>query len=173
MDVLATYILYVTILLLLATFAYAGLRGAPWVPTKAQDVERFIKLANIQPGQVMMDLGCGDGRLLIAAADAGAEAHGYELSLFPYVLAHIRRLFAKNRSRVHLYFGNALTKDLKNVDIIYSFLMPKVHNNLKEKFEQQLKPGAKMITYVWPIDGLTPTKISTLENNFKLYLYER
>lgn len=168
-------LLFIILLLLLATFAYAGLKGAPWVPTKANDVQRFIALADIQPNQTMVDLGCGDGRLLVAAADANTnvQAIGYELSLFPYLLAHARRLFSSNRKNIHIHYGNALTKNLHDADIVYSFLMPKIHTKLKEKFTKELKPGAKMITYVWPIEGLEPSKISTLEKNFKIYLYER
>lgn len=160
---------------LLITFVYASYRGAPWVPTKANDVERFIALANIKPNQKMIDLGCGDGRLLTAAASANTnvQATGYELSLFPYILAQIRRLFSPHRKNIHIHYSNALTKNLHDADIVYSFLMPKIHTQLKEKFERELKPGAKMITYVWPIEGLHPSKISTLEKNFKIYLYER
>lgn len=168
-------LLFAIIFLVLLTFTYAGLKGAPWVPTKANDVERFIKLADIQPNQTMIDLGCGDGRLLLAAAAANTnvQAIGYELSLLPYILAHARRLFSPHRSRIHIHYGNALTKNLHNADIVYSFLMPKIHTELKEKFTKELRPGAKMITYVWPIEGLEPSKISTLEKNFKIYLYER
>jgi predicted RNA methylase len=123
----------------------------------------------------MVDLGCGDGRLLVAAAsdNTNVQAIGYELSLFPYILAHTRRLMSPHRKNIHIHYGNALTKNLRDADIVYSFLMPKIHTQLKEKFTHELKPGAKMITYVWPIEGLQSSKISTLEKSFKIYLYER
>jgi len=87
-----------------ATFAYAGFRGAPWVPMRAGDVERVVRLAAIKPGQTVYDLGCGDGRLLFAAATHGAVAHGFEISLLPLVIAKVRWLFAKHRARVTIFF---------------------------------------------------------------------
>ena len=161
------------IFVLLLTFAYAGWRGAPWVPTRKRDVERFLKLAEIKPGQKMYDLGCGDGRLVCAAAKAGAKTQGFELSLFPYVLANIRRLFQKDRARIKISFRDVWYSNLSDADVVYFFLMPKVYPKLKQKFEKELKSGAKIIAYVWPIDGWTPLKVDTLSQHPNLYLYQR
>src|SRR5690554_2066251 len=69
---------------------YAMLRGAPHVPSDVRSVQRMIELAEIQPGEKVADLGCGDGRILRAAMQKGAHATGYELSVFLYLLARIR-----------------------------------------------------------------------------------
>ena len=72
-------------------------KDAPWFPTRKNDVIRFLKLVDIKQGKKMYDLGCGDGRLVCAAANAGANAQGIELSLLPFILASIRKVFSKNR----------------------------------------------------------------------------
>lgn len=167
-----TTAIIIFIYVLLLTSVYAGWRGAPWVPTRKKDVERFLKLAEIKSGQKMYDLGCGDGRLLCAAAKAGANAQGYELSLFPFILAHIRRLFRKERSRIKISYRDVWNTNLSDADVVYFFLMPKVYPKLKEKFERELKKGAKVIAYVWPIQEWTPLKVDTSDHRSNIYLYQ-
>lgn len=167
--------LFLTIfaIILLVSFAYAGLRGAPWVPTKRIDVERFLNLAAIREGDKMYDLGCGDGRMVRAAAEAGAQAEGFELSLFPYILAKVRRSFSTQRSRIKISFRDIWYTDLHDVDIVYFFLMPKFYPKLKDKLEKELKSGARVIAYVWPIEGWEPVKIDEAAGRPKMFLYRK
>ncbi len=118
-------IIILFILTFVITFAYAGLRGAPWVPTKSQDVERFLRLANIKPGQKVYDLGCGDGRMVCAATKKGAVAQGFEISLLPFLFANIRRFFQKERKKIKIYYKDFWNYNLGDADIIYFFL---IHN---------------------------------------------
>ncbi|MBU0636665.1 class I SAM-dependent methyltransferase [Patescibacteria group bacterium] len=165
--------LAIFIFIFLLTFVYAGIRGAPWVPTKKKDIERFLKLAKIIPNQKIYDLGCGDGRLICAAAKVGAEAQGFEISLFPYLLANIYRIFQKNKSKIKISYKDFWYANLNNADIVYFFLMPKIYPKLKQKLEKELKHGAKVITYVWPIKEWTPIKVDVVKGYPNLYLYQR
>jgi SAM-dependent methyltransferase len=81
------WIFILILYIFLGTFAYAGIKAAPWFPTWSRDIDRFLKLAEIKPGQKFYDLGCGDGKLVFASAKAGATAVGYEISLLPYLIA--------------------------------------------------------------------------------------
>lgn len=157
----------------LLTFAYGSLRGAPWVPTKKRDVERFLKLSQLKPGQKMVDLGCGDGRLLCVAAQEGAKAQGFEVSLLPYFLANLRRLFHKDKSRIKISYRDVWQCNLSDADLVYVFLMPKIYPRLKQKFENELKPSARVIAYVWPIQGWEPVTIDSKKGCPNLYLYQR
>src|SRR3989344_7182924 len=143
-------------LLLLLSFVYGGLRGAPWVPMRARDVERVMKLAEINAGQKIYDLGCGDGRVLLAAAERGAEARGFEISLIPYAIACIKWLFFKKRQAVTISFKDFWFANFHDADVVYFFLMPDVYAKLKTKLEQELKSGALVIAYVWPMSGWEP-----------------
>ncbi len=165
--------LYISFFIVALTFAYAAIKGAPWVPTVGKDLERFLALAKIQPGQRMYDLGCGDGRLVVAAAEAGAEARGVELSLFPFAMAVFRQLLSPSRARVKILFRDIWHTDLSDADIVYFFLMPKVYPKLKEKLEKELKKGAKVITYVWAMPGWQAEKVDEAEGRAKMYLYQR
>lgn len=158
------------ILILLITYAYGSWRGAPWVPSKKLDVERFIKLAQISEGKIVYDLGCGDGRILQAVVDSGAEARGLELSLLPFLIAKIK-LF-KKRKKCHIEYGDFWFKNLGEADVIYIFLMPKIYEKLVTKFKAELKKGTKVVSYVWPLPGMEPIKIDRAEKHPPLYLYE-
>lgn len=165
------WILYIIAITVLLTFMYAGLRGAPWVPTWKQDVIRAIRLAGIQPGQKVYDLGCGDGRIVHAAARVGAEAVGYDISLLPYVLAKIRGLLPAKPGKYRIMFRDFWNIDISDADVVFVFLLPEFHNRLKIKFEQELKPSAKVTALVWPIKGWEPTETDSAENRVNIYLY--
>lgn len=162
-------VVVVITLVILATFIYAGFRGAPWVPTKNSDVERFLRLADIKPGAVMYDLGCGDGRIVQAAANAGARATGFEVSILPYLMARVRLIGSQARVR----FRDFWSMNLHDADVIYFFLMPGIYSKLKTKLENELKPGAKVIAHVWPVDGWTPVMVDIKAGSPKLYVYQR
>jgi len=162
------WILALILFIFLGSFAYAGVLAAPWFPTWSRDIERFLKLAEIKAGQKFYDLGCGDGKLVFAAAGAGAEAIGFEISLLPYLLARSRSFYVIN-SKVK--FKNFWKEGLSDADIVYLFLTPKVNPRVKEKLEHELKMGAKVIAYTWPIEGWQPTKIDTTPGQLPMYLY--
>ncbi len=158
---------FVIILLpILATFAYAGVRGAPWVPTWRRDVERFLKLARLKQGDRFYDLGCGDGRLVRAAADAGAIATGFECSLLPYVLAKLR---VGRRGSVR--YNDFWNVNLSDADVVYCFLMPKVYTKLKAKIELECRSGTRIILYVWPMEGWTVDERDDTVGAPKLHRY--
>ncbi len=165
-------LLAIGLLIFVATFAYAGLRGAPWVPTRGHDVERFLKLAEIKAEQKMYDLGCGDGRIVCAAAKAGARAQGFEISLLPYFLAKIRSYFCGEHESCKIRYRDFWNVNLADADLVYFFLMQKCYPKLKEKLERELKKGTKVIAYVWPIEGWTPVAVDIVKGYPPMYLYK-
>ncbi|MBI5229789.1 MAG: hypothetical protein HY981_00585 [Candidatus Magasanikbacteria bacterium] len=165
-------LLLLILLIFILTFVYASWRAAPWVPIHSKDVVRLIKLAHIQQGQRVYDLGCGDARVVCAAARAGARATGFEVSLLPYLLAQARIALQKNKN-ARVCYRDFWSADLRDADLVYFFLMPKIYPKLKEKLERELKPGAKIIAYVWPFPDWTPTACDRMPGQPTLYLYTR
>lgn len=166
MDVL---LIYLVLLLLLGTFAYAGLSAAPWVPTRKRHIDRALSLADMKQGETFVDLGCGDGRLVVAAARRGFRSIGYEISLIPYLLALVRRFPVRDRCQIR--YQSLWKADLRNADVVYIFLMPESTDKLIEKFRREMKPGSRIISYVWQLHGWEPEKIDVVKNDLKLYLY--
>ena len=96
--------LYLIVFIFGFTFVYASWRAAPWLPMFREDVSRAISLAKLKEGEKFYDLGAGDGRTLIAAANAGAQAEGFEISLLPYLLAKIKFIFYSGKNKPKIYF---------------------------------------------------------------------
>lgn len=167
--------LLITLLILtifLISFAIAGESAAPWVPARKHDVGRFLTAGKVKAGDVVYDLGCGDGRLVAGATTLGAAGRGFEISLLPYLLATIRGLFLKkHRGEYAISFRNFWKVPLGEADVVFLFLMPKVLGKMKEKIQREAKPGTRIVSYVWPLPGLEVTKVNNKEQSPTLYTY--
>ncbi|MBU1179440.1 methionine biosynthesis protein MetW [Patescibacteria group bacterium] len=156
------YLLVIASVLLFSA-GIAGLLAAPYVPTRKKDVARFLELAQIKKGDIVYDLGCGDGRILKSAKSRGARVIGYELSILNYLLCRFRGL--------EMRFKNFFKSNFEDADIVYMFLSKKAHNKMGKVLQSQMKKGSRIICYVWPIDGLKPETIDKLPSRPNLYLY--
>lgn len=154
------------------SFAYASLSGAPWVPTWKADIERLIQMLRLKPGEKLYELGCGDGRVCTTVAKrSGATCVGIELSIAQCAVAKLRAKLS-GAKKIRIKWGNAFKADLSDADAVYMFLMPDTYESLRPKFEKELKPGARVVSYVWPIPGWTPVHVDRAEGKPALYLYE-
>src|SRR5688572_29583519 len=101
MDILAAIVAIGVILII--TYYLGIFRGAPFLPTYTQTADRMIEKLNLKQGDKFADLGSGDGRLVIAAAQKGAEAHGYEINpvLVLWSRQKIKRLRLEDRAFIH------------------------------------------------------------------------
>lgn len=166
---LGIFILLVMIVIL-GTFAYAFIRAVGWVPMWSKDVDSVIELADIKPGEKFCDLGCGDGKVVLAAAKQQAKAIGYDISLLLYVIAKTRSWFSKGQ--VEIKFRDFWLVDLGDMDIVFFFLIPRIFPKMKAKLEKELKPGSRVITYVWPMKGWEAIKIIKRKNGPPIHLYK-
>lgn len=201
-------ILFVIILILLASVAYAAHRGAPWVPTWKRDLRRIEKLAQLKKGERFIELGCGTGRVCrYLAKHTEANTFGIELSFLQWLVARslvylsVRShgsspviLSASEGSQNHrdsslarlaqndgrnervcirstIFLGDVFNHDLSSYDVIYMFLMPETYKKLRDKLSSELKPGARIISYVWPIPDWTPSFVDRTEGTPDIYLY--
>jgi SAM-dependent methyltransferase len=143
------------ILLLIPTIM-ALINGAPFVPTPMDAVERILLLAKIKSGEKVYDIGCGDGRMVyLAAKEYGADATGFELSPLVYVIARIRHFFWRSKAKIH--FANFKRRDLSGADVIVCYLLPETLTRLQEKLDKEVKKGARIISYAFPIGNWTPS----------------
>jgi tRNA A58 N-methylase Trm61 len=167
------WILFLIGFIFLGSLAYASHAGAPWVPTWKKDFERIIKLANLKSGETFIELGCGNGRVCRAvAARSDARVIGVELSLLQYLIAQLQ-VKLSGLKNIQMKLGNAFHQDLSKMDVVYMFFLPETYEKIRGKLEKELKPGARVIAYVWPIEGWKPIAIDELEGQPKIYLYQR
>ncbi len=163
----------VPVLLLFFSLAYAAGSGAPWVPTFKRDIERVRKLLDLKAGEIFVELGCGDGRVVLGVTKGtSVRGVGVELSIAQWGVAQIRRILTRSwKSRFVL--GNLFSYDLRDADAVYFFLLPETYEKLRPKLEAELRPGARVVSFVWPIQGWTPEKVEEMEGAPKVHLYVR
>ncbi len=167
------WILTVVGFIFLGSLAYAASCGAPWVPTWKKDLQRIIHLVDLKPGETFIELGCGNARVCRAvASQSKAHVIGVELSLLQFLIAWIHTKLSGLKN-IQIKFGNAFNQDLSKVDVVYMFLMPEAYAKIRSKLEAELKPGSRVVTYVWPIEGWEPECIDEAAESSKIYVYHR
>lgn len=132
---------------------------APYIPTPQAIVEKMLEAGHVMPGDTVYDLGSGDGRVVITAAQKfGAKAVGVELrpDLVRIATERIKMLGLENR--VHMLQGNALRVDLSPADVVTMFFLTSSNVLLKPTFEKYLKPGTRVVSNQFPIKGWKPVE---------------
>jgi SAM-dependent methyltransferase len=170
-----TNLFFLILIFILLTALYASLSAAPWLPTKKREAARMIELAGLKAGDVVYDLGCGDGRLLIKAAQTAPKIKvvGIEISLVLYLIAKLSLFFKKINGKV--IFKNIFKTNLAEASVIFIFLLPKCYERLKNKLERELEPGSRVVVGVWPIKGWEDKLIKAdkpTEKDLSIFLYK-
>jgi SAM-dependent methyltransferase len=149
-------------------------QGALFVGTSQKRVDAFLDHTPMKPGQVLYDLGCGDGRVLRAAAKRyGVRAVGFEVNPMAWVLARIRTFGLRG---VKVKFRDFRRTDLDRADVVFCYLFPDVMKSIVGKLEAELKPGARVASANFPISSWQPEAIvrpGTGRHADPIYFYQR
>lgn len=160
------------ILLGLGTFALGGILAAPWVPLWKKDIKRMLELAEVKPGEIVYDLGAGDGRIIIMAAkDFGAKAVGFEVAVLPFLWGYIKIKLLGLSRKAELRYNNFFNQDFGKADVICVFLTPEAMKKLKPKFQKEIKPNCRIVSYAFKIPDWKPSQISKAAKETSIYLY--
>jgi len=170
-----TVFFYILLFVVFISLFYSAVRYVPFVPTEKIVMKKMIEAAELQDGQTVYDLGCGDGRLLIEAMKKKQiKAYGVEVNRFISWLAKFRMWL--NKYKATIIKANFFKVSLEESDVIFCYLFPKVMQDLQEKFEQELKKGTKIVSYCFPVKNWKPLKtIQTRKEkpkNFLIYVYQ-
>jgi hypothetical protein len=148
----------------------------PFVPTPEPVVKRMLSLADVKAGELIYDLGAGDGRILSSAVkDFRAKAIGVELHESRYE-AITRRI-----EREHLdHSASVIRADFFNVnlsraDVVTLYLLTAVNSMIKPKLERELKVGARVVSHDFPVHGWVPVYVEKIRDRFNshmIYLYQ-
>lgn len=143
------YLFEILFFVILISFTIAALSIAPFVPTRKSDLHRIHSLAKLQPGQIFFEMGFGDSRVsrYIAIHNPKAKVIGIDMCFPLYVIAKIWQVLSPIKN-LQIKFGDGFRQDLSKVDVVYVFWVPDSMAGLQKKFEQNLKKGAKIISYV-------------------------
>jgi SAM-dependent methyltransferase len=144
-------------LLVVLLFSVVIAYGAPFLPTLTSKVEDALDLLDLKSGQTMLELGCGDGRLLIAASKRGINSVGYELNPLLYLYAKARTW--KYRSYATVKLGNYWSMKWPEADGMYVFLLQPYMSKLHKNVVQYTKGRKlKLVSFAFEITEIKPTK---------------
>jgi 16S rRNA A1518/A1519 N6-dimethyltransferase RsmA/KsgA/DIM1 with predicted DNA glycosylase/AP lyase activity len=130
-------ILFLLGIVIVLLFSLVVIYGAPYLPTLSKRVDDAIELLELQPGQTMLELGSGDGRLLVAAAKKGIYSVGYELN--PLLVIYSKLKSWKYRKYITISWGNYWKKSWPEADGMYVFLLNPYMSKLHKKVVQYAK----------------------------------
>lgn len=153
MDFLALLLLIAVLVFFTRYFLGVGL-GAPWLPLRRRDIPDGFALVDINSNDTVIDLGSGDGRLLVEAAKRGATVIGYELNPF-LVWWSLHRLKPYSLQST-VYRKNLLDADLSQATVIYIFGITSIMPHIAKKLTAECRPGTKIISFAFELPGWKP-----------------
>ena len=135
----------------------------PYVPTPNEVVEGMLNLAKVTKNDVVYDLGCGDGRIVITAAEKyGATGIGVDLNPVRIEEAQANAEEAGVTKKVEFYEGNLFDFDFSKASVLTLYLLPDVNLKLKPKILKEMKPGSRVVSHAFDMGDWQPDKQITV-----------
>ena len=132
---------------------------APYVPTPPDVVERMVELAQVRSSDVVFDLGCGDGRLLIAAASkAGSRGLGVDIEPYWVEQATAHAVAAGVSHLARFEHQDALSVDLTPATVVFLYLVHWSTQLLAARILAQVADGTRIVSHSFPIESLVPAR---------------
>ncbi|OGK52092.1 hypothetical protein A2966_03835 [Candidatus Roizmanbacteria bacterium RIFCSPLOWO2_01_FULL_41_22] len=171
------FLMIEAVILLCVVVYFLGLilsffKGAPYVATKKQDLNEILKQANLKPGQYLLELGCGDGRVLRKAASFyGVIGCGIDINPIVIILARIRSWLQQTKN-MKFFVQDIVRANFSQADVIYIFLFPNLISQLKSKLLTETKNDALIISHGFQILYLQKHLIKRIVGKkFNTYYY--
>lgn len=160
---------FIILVAIIITYFYSIFYDVPFVPTPKPIIRQILKMSELKPDEFFYDLGSGDARVLIMAArEFGAKCVGIELNLLRYALSNWKIHRMGLADQIKVIRRSFFESDLSQADVVFMYLLPSINEKLKPKLKNELKKGARVITFSYTINGW---KINKLDNELKVYLY--
>lgn len=152
---------------------------APYYPTPETIVDKMLRFGEVKPGEKVYDLGSGDGRIVIMAAQkfkANAVGVEFDDSLAKQSSDRIAKLGLTAHARI--IHGDLLLQDYSDADLLTVYLLPMSNDKVTPILEKQLKKGARIVAHDFEFSAWKPEKIQDIDDagqgrSHRLYLYRR
>lgn len=132
-----------------------------YVPTPQKVVDKMLEVAKVASGDVVYDLGCGDGRIVVAAAKKGATAIGFDLDPKRVEEARGRVRSAAVEPNASIRWANVFSVDLRPANVVMLYLLPELNVRLIPQLEK-LRPGSRIVSHDFDMKGVTPDGVFTV-----------
>ena len=148
----------------------------PYVPTPEPVVKKMLELAEAGPGDIVYDLGAGDGRIVIIAAKDFHVKKAVGIEIRPDLVREAKRKVQELNlnDRVEIRQDNMFEANISEATIVTLFLLTSVNERLKPKLEAELRPGTKVVSHEFQIPGWKPKVIAVVHDgkvSHTIYLY--
>jgi hypothetical protein len=137
-------------------------RDTPYVPTPPDVVERMLDMANIKPGEYLIDLGSGDGRIVVSAAQRGARAYGVDLNPERVKDGVANAAKAGVSDRATFAVKDLFDTDISKADVVTTYLLPLVNMDLRPRLLDEMRPGARLVTHAFHMGDWWPDATDTI-----------
>ncbi|MFH1253161.1 MAG: methyltransferase [Candidatus Uhrbacteria bacterium] len=165
------FLLFLAMLFIVSNLVFA-IFAVPWVPTRNKIGKKMFELAELKPGEVVVDFGCGDGSLLLTAvADFGAaKGIGYEIHPGIRWLGKIRAFYRGLAKKIDLRGGNFFKAELPPADVVATYLFPETQVRLEPLLKKYYPSGTRVISRAFVYPTLPLEKSIRFENE-TIHLY--
>jgi ubiquinone/menaquinone biosynthesis C-methylase UbiE len=149
---------------------------APFVSSPISVIDKMLAAASLRSGETLYDLGCGDGRIVVAAAkNFGAHAVGVEISDSLAQRARQQALAQGLQDQVKIITADMMGVDVSQANVVSLYLMTEANDTLKPKLERELKPGARVVSLEFKVPGWKPSRVEKVElhnHPYTIYVYQ-
>jgi Ribosomal protein L11 methylase len=143
----------------------------PYVASPPDIVNAMLKLAGAGKSDVIYDLGCGDGRIVITAAkEYGARGVGIDINPQRIDEANQNAKREHVANLVNFRIGDVFESDVRQASIVALYMLPDVNLKLRPKLQNELKPGSRIVTHGFAMGNWQPTKVEEVDGE-KIYLW--
>jgi len=143
-----------------------------WVGSREEVVLRMIALANLKPGEVVTDLGSGDGRLVIGSALSNPKVTGFGVDIDAKLVreASGRAWVAGVHDRVRFHHQNVFDADISKVDVIYIWLFPELMRLLRNKIMLEARPGTRIVSQLFDMGNWRPDAVDSEQATVRMWV---
>jgi SAM-dependent methyltransferase len=143
----------------------AVVKDVPYVPTPPEVVEAMLKLGNVHAGDIHYDLGCGDGRIVVAAVSkfGAARGTGYDIDPERIKEANENAKQAGVSEKTKFILGNLFEADFRDASVVTLYLLPDVNRKLRPKLLKDLKVGSRIVSHQFDMGDWEPDQKVTLD----------
>jgi predicted RNA methylase len=171
LDITSILVLIMLIFIVIVAFSilWPLMIGAAYSPSSKDVVRKMLEMAEVDSDDLLYDLGSGDGRIVLEAAKRyNARAVGVEADPLRVIWSKILVMTNGLQNQIQIVWGNLFHQNISNATVVTVFLWQRTNEKLKEKLLEELRPGSRVVSYVWIFEGWKPIKVDTKD---RIYLY--
>jgi len=171
--IIALILLPITIWSLSTGIGLLLARGVPYVPLKRKQLDVIKKNIQLDKTDIVVDLGCGDSRVLRLFEKQGiTNLTGFEINFWAYLKGFVVNSLLKSKAK--MYYKNFFNENLSRYNVVFCYLLQGCLERLKSKFDKELRPGAIVISFAFPIKNWRDPEIiytDSKKNLNRIFIY--